>query len=303
MSCAWIRRLPSCHAGAKPSIQFFEPHSAGLVEVHQQRKRGEIMELQPVVIDRTITERLRTEPPPRPAALLPRGAFRPPRAGAAISSNARRPPSIRTREHRDSTARETCPTMLMINSSPARRSSGLRTRRLVATEPAYYTEPHIRPTRDCDYLRRPVDPWNILIHQEGKIPMRIQLIVCLTAASAAYSATPAGNAYLQHNLVADLPGNADFTDPNLINAWGIAASATGPFWVDDGGTGLSTVYSSNGTVSTTKVTVPPSAAGTAPSVATGIVFNGTGASPWPPATTRISSSPPRTERCRAGPRP
>jgi len=106
--------------------------------------------------------------------------------------------------------------------------------------------------------------------------MRIQLMVCLAATSAAYSATPPGNAYLQHNLVADLPGTADFTDPNLVNAWGIATSATSPFWVNDGGTGLATLYSSSGAISTTKVTVPPSAAGSAPAVATGIVFNGTG---------------------------
>ena len=35
----------------KPSIQLFEPHSAGLVEVHQERKRIKIVELQPVAVD------------------------------------------------------------------------------------------------------------------------------------------------------------------------------------------------------------------------------------------------------------
>ena len=33
-------------------------------------------------------------------------------------------------------------------------------------------------------------------------------------------------------------GSADFTDPNLVNGWGIAISAASPFWVCDGGTGL-----------------------------------------------------------------
>lgn len=99
--------------------------------------------------------------------------------------------------------------------------------------------------------------------------------LCTFAAASAPAATP-GNAYYQHNLVADTTGVADFTDPNLVNPWGIATSATSPFWVNDAGTGLSTVYSSNGTVSTTKVTVPPSAAGKSPSAATGIVFNGVG---------------------------
>jgi uncharacterized protein (TIGR03118 family) len=90
------------------------------------------------------------------------------------------------------------------------------------------------------------------------------------------AATPPGNAYLQHNLVADQPGIADFTDPNLINPWGIYTSSASPFWVSDAGTGLSTVYSSNGAISATKPTVPPSAKGTAPAEVTGGVFNGTG---------------------------
>ena len=100
-------------------------------------------------------------------------------------------------------------------------------------------------------------------------------VVCAAGLAPVSAATPA-NAYYQHNLVADKSGVADFTDPNLINPWGIATSATSPFWVNDAGTGLSTVYTSNGTVSTTKAIVPPSAAGKSPSAATGIVFNGTG---------------------------
>src|SRR5579872_7506928 len=103
----------------------------------------------------------------------------------------------------------------------------------------------------------------------------IQTVLVCAAVSLPAAATPA-NAYYQHNLVADTSGIADFTDANLINPWGIATSAASPFWVNDAGTGLSTVYTSNGTVSATKAIVPPSAAGKSPSVATGIVFNGTG---------------------------
>ena len=104
-----------------------------------------------------------------------------------------------------------------------------------------------------------------------------QWMALLVAAPLAYSATPPGNGYLVHNLVADQPGIADFTDSNLVNVWGIATSATSPFWVTDGGTGLSTVYTSNGTPNaTTKPSVPPSAKGTAPSTPTGIVANATG---------------------------
>jgi uncharacterized protein (TIGR03118 family) len=88
--------------------------------------------------------------------------------------------------------------------------------------------------------------------------------------------TPTGNAFLQHNLVADQPGIADFTDPNLVNPWGIYVSGASPFWVSDAGTGVATVYSSNGTASATKPTIPPSAKGSSPAVPTGGIFNGTG---------------------------
>lgn len=90
-------------------------------------------------------------------------------------------------------------------------------------------------------------------------------------------ALPAATGYLQHNLVADVAGVADFTDPNLVNAWGISISGASPFWVCDGGTGLSTVYTASATtfaVSTTKAIIPPSGSG-ANTVCTGLVFNST----------------------------
>jgi uncharacterized protein (TIGR03118 family) len=79
--------------------------------------------------------------------------------------------------------------------------------------------------------------------------------------------------YLQTNLVSDIPGLAANTDPNLKNAWGIASSATSPFWVSDNGTGLATLYNSSGTPQALVVTVPAagSASGGTP---TGMVFNG-----------------------------
>ena len=85
----------------------------------------------------------------------------------------------------------------------------------------------------------------------------------------------AASGYLVHNLVADQTGVADFTDPNLVNAWGIAISGTSPFWLCDAGTGLSTVYSAGASgfsVSATKAIIPPSANG-ANTACTGIVFN------------------------------
>src|SRR5262245_30381454 len=44
------------------------------------------------------------------------------------------------------------------------------------------------------------------------------------------------------NLVSDQPGHAQLTDPNLVNAWGLAFSSTSPFWVANNGTNTSTLY-------------------------------------------------------------
>ena len=44
------------------------------------------------------------------------------------------------------------------------------------------------------------------------------------------------------NLISNQEGMAANTDPNLVNPWGIAQGGTGPLWVSDNGTGLSTVY-------------------------------------------------------------
>jgi uncharacterized protein (TIGR03118 family) len=48
----------------------------------------------------------------------------------------------------------------------------------------------------------------------------------------------------QFNLVTDdnTVHHAVIQDPNLINAWGVSFNPTGPFWVSDNGTGLSTLY-------------------------------------------------------------
>ena len=50
-------------------------------------------------------------------------------------------------------------------------------------------------------------------------------------------------------------------DPNLRNGWGLAYLPSGPYWVSDEGTGLSTVYQANGTIVSLVVTVPPASTG------------------------------------------
>ncbi|MBS1188843.1 MAG: hypothetical protein H6R10_635 [Rhodocyclaceae bacterium] len=89
------------------------------------------------------------------------------------------------------------------------------------------------------------------------------------------SPLPALAAYLEENLVSDIPGLAPTTDPNLQNPWGISSSPTGPLWVSDNGTGVSTLYNSTGVKQPLTVTIPPPAGGTPPAAPTGQVFNST----------------------------
>jgi uncharacterized protein (TIGR03118 family) len=99
---------------------------------------------------------------------------------------------------------------------------------------------------------------------------------------------PAANQYLQHNLVADTAtAGADHVDANLVNPWGICASSGSPLWISDNGTGLSTLYTSNGTPNaTTKPVVPATgASAAAPGSPTGCVYNGTATAFFVPNTT------------------
>jgi uncharacterized protein (TIGR03118 family) len=79
------------------------------------------------------------------------------------------------------------------------------------------------------------------------------LVVAVAALVFAISAGAGGgfghqgkNAYVTHNLVSDQPGVADTTDPNLVNAWGLDALPTSPWWVSDNGKDVSTLYNAAG---------------------------------------------------------
>jgi uncharacterized protein (TIGR03118 family) len=96
------------------------------------------------------------------------------------------------------------------------------------------------------------------------------------------------NVYIQRNLVADIAGQADVTDPNLVNPWGVAFSGTGVFWVSNQGKGNSTLYNGSGTI--TPLVVPvPAANGTGPGTPTGQVFNGTATAFLLPGINRAAS--------------
>jgi uncharacterized protein (TIGR03118 family) len=100
-----------------------------------------------------------------------------------------------------------------------------------------------------------------------------------TLVTVALGAAPASahtSAYRQINLVSDQPGKAHLTDPDLVNAWGLAASpgtnaAPGsPLWVADNGSDKATLYTGATPTSVSKASLVVNVTGAAP---TGQVFN------------------------------
>jgi uncharacterized protein (TIGR03118 family) len=82
------------------------------------------------------------------------------------------------------------------------------------------------------------------------------------AVLAAVALLPAGvdASFALHRLVTDR------ADPQLVNAWGLAASATGPWWIANEARGSSTLYAADGRKQALTVAVPGGP--------TGVVFNG-----------------------------
>ena len=96
-----------------------------------------------------------------------------------------------------------------------------------------------------------------------------------TMAAAAPSAGAGAARFRQVNLVSDIPGVAPLTDPDLLNAWGLAATpgtdqAPGsPLWVSDNGSDKTTLFAGATAGSVAQVLVVNITSG-AP---TGQVFN------------------------------
>ncbi|HEX3346955.1 MAG TPA: TIGR03118 family protein [Acetobacteraceae bacterium] len=115
------------------------------------------------------------------------------------------------------------------------------------------------------------------MQNDGKRLRRSLLISAFTAcASVGYASGAAAAPYFQTNLVSNMPGLAELTDPALVNPWGVSESATSPFWVSDQGTNQSTLYSVTAagiSEPTLSVVMPKTASG--PQGPTGQVSNST----------------------------
>ena len=84
--------------------------------------------------------------------------------------------------------------------------------------------------------------------------------------SIAPAASASDNSYRLTRLVSDKPGVGEHLDPNLVNAWGLVAGPSTPWWVANNGTNTSTLYDGTGTPLPLVVHVA--------GAPTGTVFNG-----------------------------
>ena len=94
----------------------------------------------------------------------------------------------------------------------------------------------------------------------------------VTASSDLLAAAGPSQFYAQHNLVSDGFVPADHINPDVVNAWGLVAGPTTPWWIVDNGTGKSTLY--NVATGTFPLTVTVPGVGGEQGNPTGIVFNG-----------------------------
>lgn len=93
------------------------------------------------------------------------------------------------------------------------------------------------------------------------------------AAPAASAHARTGDRVRQLNLVADRPGAAALTDPQLVNAWGLSAGPTTPLWVSDNGTDAATLY--RGGIPGAPISIVPLVVKIPDGAPTGQVFNDT----------------------------
>jgi uncharacterized protein (TIGR03118 family) len=115
--------------------------------------------------------------------------------------------------------------------------------------------------------------------------IRILLAVCVYSVVTTSFGKPhedggRANSFDWVNLVSDINGVARHTDENLVNPWGLVIAPTGAIWVADNGTGVATVYDSEGRPLPNElhplvVTIPTAPTNTEGGNPTGQVFNPT----------------------------
>ena len=87
----------------------------------------------------------------------------------------------------------------------------------------------------------------------GKLFLAALLVL---GASVGLASAAEKNNYQATILVSNEADKAPVVDPKLVNAWGIAATETSPWWVSNNGTGTSTIYTGAGVKRPLEVMVP-----------------------------------------------
>ncbi len=98
--------------------------------------------------------------------------------------------------------------------------------------------------------------------------------IALLVGATLFSLPAAAQSVSPTILTSDIANISVNTDANLVNPWGMSASASSPWWISDNGTGLSTLYNAAGNPQGLVVTIP-SANGSDTGTPTGQVFNST----------------------------
>jgi len=107
------------------------------------------------------------------------------------------------------------------------------------------------------------------------VGLTVAVAVTLALPAAGVSAGIGHGSFREADLVSNIPGRAQHLDPDLINPWGISASATSPMWVSDNGAGVTTLYRGDGSKVALTVVIPPAGASSSlTGTPTGTVFNG-----------------------------
>jgi uncharacterized protein (TIGR03118 family) len=101
--------------------------------------------------------------------------------------------------------------------------------------------------------------------------LAISLAAVPGVAAAGNDHQAAGPGIARVDLISDVAGRAPVTDPNVVNAWGLALSATSPLWIANNGTDTSTLAA--GGVGGAPPTLPALVVATA-GAPTGQAFNG-----------------------------
>jgi uncharacterized protein (TIGR03118 family) len=81
--------------------------------------------------------------------------------------------------------------------------------------------------------------------------MAAGVTLALSLSSAAFA-----QRYEQTNLDGNVPGSAEFPDPQLVNGWGLTRATGGVWWVSDEATGFATLYNGPGAKQGLVVKIP-----------------------------------------------